>query len=147
MSDKRTLEVCISPDLTHLFDFNGKIAVIIDILRATSSITSGLATGVKSIVPVSHLEECKELQQKGYLAAAERNGEMPQGFNLGNSPYSYMCDEVKGKSIAMTTTNGTKTLNLCLDSEEIVIGSFLNLKAIVKYLMAKEQNVVLVCRT
>jgi 2-phosphosulfolactate phosphatase len=143
---KKTIDVCLSPDLVHIYDFDGKIAVVVDVLRATSCMTTALAHGIESIVPVESLEECEELGKQGYLTAAERNGQKLDGFNFGNSPFSYMDDNLKGKSIAVTTTNGTRAIQLAKDrADEVVIGSFLNLKAVSEYVKKSEKDVIVVC--
>lgn len=143
---KRTIDVCLSPDLVHLYDFDGKVAVVVDILRATSCMTTALAHGVKEIVPVESLDECVEYGNKGFLTAAERNGQKVEGFNFGNSPYSYMDENLKGKSIAVTTTNGTRAIQLAKDrADEVVIGSFLNLDAVADYVLNADKDVIVVC--
>lgn len=96
---KRSVDVCLSPSLIDGFSLEGKIVVIVDILRATSCMVSGLASGVQGIVPVATLEECRAYQQKGYICAAERGGKQVEGFELDNSPYSYMKPELKNKTI------------------------------------------------
>lgn len=140
------IEVCLTPDLLPHFDLKNKIVVIIDILRATSCITTALASGVKSIIPVREVEECKDLQQQGYLAAAERGGKKVEGFDLDNSPFSYQNPDLKGKTIAMTTSNGTLAIDLSKNiAKEILIGSFLNQRTLCNYLQKKEDNIVLFC--
>ena len=143
---KKTIDVCLSPDLVHLYDFDGKIAVVVDVLRATSCMTTALAHGVEGIVPVETLEECEQLGKEGYLTAAERNGEKLEGFNFGNSPFSYMDETLKRKSIAVTTTNGTRAIHLAkVRADEVVIGSFLNLKAVANYVQNIDKDVIVVC--
>lgn len=143
---KKTIDVCLSPDLVHIYDFEGKIAVVVDVLRATSCMTTALAHGIDAIVPVETLDECEELGKQGYLTAAERNGQKLEGFNFGNSPFSYMDENLKGKSIAVTTTNGTRAIQLAKDrADEVVIGSFLNLKAVADYVQQSDKDVIVVC--
>jgi 2-phosphosulfolactate phosphatase len=141
----KNIDVCLTPELLHQYDLKNKIVVVVDILRATSCMVSGLANGVKEIVPVSTLEECKDLQNAGYLAAAERNGSKADGFDMGNSPFEYMDEKVKGKKVAVTTTNGTMAINKSLEAKEILIGAFLNLKVMVEYLKKKEEDVLVLC--
>lgn len=123
----------------------GKIVVVIDILRATSCMVTALAHGVEAIIPVATLEECKALGEKGYLTAAERDGKKAAGFDLGNSPFSYMDNNLKGKTIAVTTTNGTQAIVQSSDAFQIVVGAFLNITALAHYLKAGEKPVVAVC--
>src|SRR5215213_1857342 len=109
---KNNIEVCPSPRLFDLYDSAGSIVVVIDILRATSSICVALEHGAERIVPVAGVEEAKSYREKGFVIAAERNGEMIEGFDFGNSPFSFMGENVKGKSIAFSTTNGTQAINV-----------------------------------
>lgn len=141
----RHLEVCFSPALIHLHDIIESVVVVIDILRATSSICVALHHGVECIVPVATVEESEAYRQKGYLVGAERNGEMLEGFDLGNSPFSYMTDEIKGKRIALSTTNGTQAINAALEAKVMVAGSFLNQDVLCDWLIRQEHNVLLLC--
>lgn len=141
----RSIDVCLSPELLHLYDIKGKTIVVIDILRATSCMTTAIAHGVKSILPVASLEECRHLKKEGFTCAAERDGKKEKGFDLGNSPFSYMADCLKDQRIAMTTTNGTLAITLSKDAKKVIIGSFLNLTAIVDYLSDQSDNVILLC--
>mgnify|MGYP006284725537 CR=1 FL=1 len=141
----RKIDVCLSPDLIELYDLTGKVVVVVDILRATSCMTTGIAHGVNSIKPVATLAECQELQFKGYTAAAERNGKKVDGFDLGNSPFDYMDEELRGKDIAVTTTNGTLAITKSMDAEQVIIGSFLNFSAIINYLKRIKHDVVIHC--
>lgn len=141
----RKVEVCLSPELIDLFDLSGKVVVVTDILRATSCMTTALAHGVESIIPVASLDECKEYGKKGYLTAAERDGRKEEGFDFGNSPFSYMNPEIKGKSVVVTTTNGTKAIVKSAAANEILVGSFLNLESITNYLLSQDLDVIVVC--
>lgn len=141
----RTVEVCVSPDLISCHELEGKIVVVIDILRATSCMVTGLGEGLAGIIPVEKLEECQRLKDKGYIAAAERDGKKVDGFDIGNSPFSYQDEALKGKWVAVTTTNGTRALVHSVKAKEILVGAFLNRSALVKYLSSKEEDIVLVC--
>ena len=141
----RKIEVCLSPELLHLYDLRGKTVVVVDILRATSCMTTALANGVTEIVPVSELSECKKLKDNGYLTAAERNGEKVDGFDFGNSPYSYINGDVAGRKLGITTTNGTVSINKSKNADQIVIGSFLNISRVVNYLNSGKNDVLILC--
>jgi len=141
----KSIDVCLSPDLMHLYDVKGKVIVAVDILRATSCMTTALAHGVRSIRPVAEVEESRALSGQGYLVAAERGGEKVAGFDLGNSPFEYMSESLKGKKIGVTTTNGTRAISLSKGAEKLMIGSFLNLKAVVNLLNKQENDVLIVC--
>ena len=141
----KTVDVCLSPDLIHLYDVSDKVVVVVDILRATSCMTAGLANGVKSITPFENLERCELMKRKGYLIAGERNGQMVEGFDLGNSPFDYMQDHVKGEKIAVTTTNGTVAIERSRKANEVIIGSFLNITAVANYIKKQSRGVLIVC--
>lgn len=145
MFEKRTIEVCYSPKLFELYNHKEHIVVVIDVLRATSSICMAFHHGVDHIVPVSTIEESKSLRQAGYLVGAERHGEMIEGFDFGNSPFSYMDARIKGTKIALTTTNGTQAINVAKHAYQVVIGSFLNLGALCDWLSKQDRDVVCLC--
>jgi 2-phosphosulfolactate phosphatase len=141
----KKIDVCLSPDLLHLYDVNNKIVIIVDILRATSCMVTGIAHGISGIIPVATLEECKEHQCKGLIAAAERDGKKVEGFEIDNSPFSYMNPELKGKDLVMTTTNGTLALSKSIGAKEILIGAFLNISALTKHLLSQAHDVLIIC--
>jgi len=141
----KTVDVCLSPDLLHLHDISDKIVVVVDILRATSCMTTGIAYGVNSITPFMDMEECMLMGAKGYLTAGERNGKKVDGFDLGNSPFDYMQEFVKNRDVAVTTTNGTVAIEKSKQSVEVIIGSFLNLSTVTKHLKANKHNVLILC--
>ena len=141
------LHVCLTPALIPLFKVEDYIVVVIDIFRATSSICYGMENGAEAIIPVSQVEECLAYQEihPEYLLAAERNGEVVSGFDFGNSPFSYTKEKVNGKTVVLTTTNGTHALHLSRSAKKIIIGSFLNLTAVCDWLKNQHENVLLVC--
>ncbi|WP_158825930.1 2-phosphosulfolactate phosphatase [Mucilaginibacter lacusdianchii] len=145
--ETKSLEVCLTPALLPLYKVEEYIVVIIDIFRATSSICYGIENGAEAIIPVSQVEECAAYREKGlgYLLAAERNGEVVAGFDFGNSPFAYTTDKVAGKTVVLTTTNGTHALHLSRSARRVVIGSFLNLTALCNWLKTQQDNVLLVC--
>ncbi len=143
--EPKTIEVCFSPALINFFDCTDSIVVVIDVLRATSSICVAFAHGAECIIPLATIEESLAYQKKGYLAAGERNGEMIKGFDMGNSPFSFMEERIKGSKIAITTTNGTQAIKSISNANKIVIGSFLNLNPLCNWLSDQHQNVVLLC--
>ena len=141
----KSIDVCLSPDLIHLYDLKGKIVVVVDILRATSCIVSGIASGVKEIIPFASLEDCRMMKAQGYYIAGERGGQKVEDFDIGNSPFSYMEDHLRGEKVAVTTTNGTQAIDKSLEAEEIIVGAFLNLSTVVEYLEARPNDVLIVC--
>ena len=141
----KTIDVCVSPDLMHLYDVENRTVVVIDILRATSCMVTAFAHGALSITPFSNLEECRRMKSKGYLTSGERNGERVPGFDKGNSPFEYMGEQVKGQKIAFTTTNGTQAIEKAKEAKQIVVGSFLNLTTVTHHLLLSEHNILVVC--
>jgi 2-phosphosulfolactate phosphatase len=129
----------------HLYDVHDKTVVVVDILRATSCMTTAFSHGIASITPFANLEDCRAMKSKGYFTSGERDGKKVDGFDLGNSPFEYMVEELKGKKIAFTTTNGTQAIAKSLGAKEIIIGSFLNLSAVVNHLRHGTNNILVVC--
>lgn len=137
----------MTPALIDHFDVSRSIVVVIDILRATTSICVGFGNKADHMVPVEEIEECRAYKEKGYLIAGERSGVQVEGFDFGNSPYSYMKPEIEGAKIAITTTNGTRALKAAQDrgAKEIVIGSFANISVLCDWLAAQNEHVCLLC--
>jgi 2-phosphosulfolactate phosphatase len=143
---QRKIEVCVTPALLGLYDIENSIVVVIDILRATSSIVYGIDNGANAIIPVANVEDCLAYADKGYLLAAERNGSVVDGYDFGNSPFSYTKEQVGGKTVVLTTTNGTKALHLARSkAKQVVVGSFLNLQALCEWLKTQNNDVLLLC--
>ncbi|HZH38069.1 MAG TPA: 2-phosphosulfolactate phosphatase [Flavisolibacter sp.] len=146
--NKPTLSTCLSPALLHLYDVKNTIVVVIDILRATSTIATALYNGAREIIPVDSVELCIQLgTQIECVTAGERDGQVAQGLQYGNSSFEYPESFIKGKILVLTTTNGTKLLHLALakGATEIITGSFLNLSAVCDHLVKMKKNVVLGC--
>jgi 2-phosphosulfolactate phosphatase len=141
----RELETCFSPALYEPESHSGSIVVIIDILRATSAICTAFENGAASIIPVGTIPQAKEYKRMGYLVAAERDGFVLDFADFGNSPFNFTREKVEGKTIAYSTTNGTGIIKMAVSASEIIIGSFLNISAVVKWLSERDKNVVLFC--
>jgi 2-phosphosulfolactate phosphatase len=143
----KKLHVILTPALSHLYEMKEADVVIIDILRATTSICVAMANGAKSIIPVADIQEAKEYKRNGYLVAAERNGEKVEGFDFGNSPQSFSMEAVQDKTIVFTTTNGTRCIDIASESgaEQIIIGSFLNLSSVADMLKSSDRDLFLFC--
>jgi 2-phosphosulfolactate phosphatase len=142
---RKLVEVCYTPGEYEYFKGNYEIVVVIDVLRATSAICAAFDNGIASIIPVPTVEEAWEYKKKGYLAGAERKGQIVEGFDFGNSPFSYMNPEFKGKDVVLTTTNGTKSIEVAKDAEIVVVGSFLNLDFLSKWLEKQDKNILCLC--
>lgn len=146
-SNRKKVGVCLTPALMDQFEVDQSIVVVIDILRATTSMCVAFDNGVQTLLPVLNVETCRQYRDKGYFIAAERNGEQIPGFDFGNSPYSFMGPEIQGEKVAMSTTNGTHALNVAREhnAKEIVIGSFANISVLTDYLISRNENVILLC--
>src|ERR1700704_4719130 len=147
-NSKPLLHTALSPALLHLYDLNHAIVVIIDVLRATSTIATALYNGAKCVIPVDSVAKCIELgRQIDGITAGERDGRIAEGLEHGNSPFEYPREFIGGKTLVLTTTNGTKLLHMALDkgAKGIITGSFSNLSAVCDYLVSKKENVILGC--
>jgi 2-phosphosulfolactate phosphatase len=147
-NSKPALYTALSPALLHLYDVSHAIVVIIDVLRATSTIATALYHGAKCVIPVDSVAKCIELgRQIDGITAGERDGKIAEGLEHGNSPFEYPRDFIGGRTLVLTTTNGTKLLHMALDrgASQIITGSFPNLSAVCDYLLAQNQTVVLGC--
>lgn len=143
----KTIEVVLTPALLPLYPLAGKTVVVIDVLRATSSMCVAFTTGVKKILPVSSPDECAIFKDFGFVCAAERNAVKLNGFDMGNSPFEFENPFLKDKNIAFTTTNGTKAIKQSkeLSAAQIVIGSFLNIDVLTNWLASQPNPIVLLC--
>jgi 2-phosphosulfolactate phosphatase len=152
------IEVLFSPaefEALSRRDLSATTCVVFDVLRATSSIITALANGVEAVIPVATIEEALRAKQKNpeILLAGERDGFRITSrltgsidFDFGNSPREFANSALHGKSLAMTTTNGTRALKACLGAREIIVGSFLNLTAVNQYLRQQQvTDLLLVC--
>ncbi len=140
-----SIEVCFTPELIHLHEVKGKLVVVVDIFRATSTMVAALAHGVTEILPFADLESCRAMQAQGYLIAGERDGLTAPGFELGNSPVAFLEGNYAGKKLAMTTTNGTLALDKSKGAVEILIGAFPNLQATATYIQSRNLDVLIHC--
>jgi len=148
MSTERFLHTCLSPALLNLYDISNSTVVIIDVLRATSTIATALYNGAAAVIPVASVQQCIELgKEVGGITAGERDGKVADGLTYGNSPFEYPRDFIGGKILVLTTTNGTKLLHMALDNgaPEIITGSFPNLSAVCDHLISTQRNVLLGC--
>jgi len=146
--NKPTLYTCLSPALLHLYDVRDCVVVVIDILRATSTISTALYNGAKAIIPVDSVEKCIRLgRDMECITAGERDGKVAEGLQYGNSSFEYPREFIEGKTLVLTTTNGTKLLHMALTkgATEIITGSFLNLSAVCDHLIGLNKNVILAC--
>jgi 2-phosphosulfolactate phosphatase len=139
------IDTCFSPFLYPVYADADSIVVVIDVFRATSAICVAFANGAEKIIPVATIEEALQYKQQGFLAGAERDAVKIEGFDFGNSPHDYMGAHVKGKTIVLTTTNGTQAIEAARNAYKVVIGSFLNIDTLCNWLIKQNRNVLLLC--
>ena len=133
----RQIDVYLLPALLSRRSLAGKIVVVIDVLRATTTIVHALAAGAKEVVPCLEVEEARrvagELGSEA-ITGGERGGKQIPGFDLGNSPAEYSRERVAGKTVVFTTTNGTRAMLCCKQARRVLLGAFVNFSAVCREL-------------
>lgn len=146
---KPSLHTVISPKLLDIYDINNSVVVIIDVFRATSTIATALYNGANKIIPVDAVDKCIAIGNAtpNSITAGERDGKVIEGLQYGNSPAEYPRSFIEGKTLVLTTTNGTKLLHMALKNgaSEVVTGSFPNLDSVCNFLLQQNKNVFLGC--
>jgi 2-phosphosulfolactate phosphatase len=146
LQEKRSVEVCFSPGLFEAILTTGDfVVVLVDILRATTTICTAVANGVQAIIPVATHEEARRLKAEGYLVASEKDGVQLDWADFGNSALSFTRDAIGGKTLVYCTTNGTRALHIAGAASSIAIGAFINISALTEWLAARHKNVVILC--
>jgi 2-phosphosulfolactate phosphatase len=144
--NSKKVEVVLSPALfPAYFESADCTVVVIDVFRATSAICAAFESGVQGVIPVANLEAAIKYKSEGYSVGAERNAEVVDGFDFGNSPLGFRDGKFKGETIVLTTTNGTKAVDIAKTASNVVIGSFANLSAICDYIEKVDKDVLLFC--
>ena len=132
-------------------DFSGQTAVVINVLRATTVITTAFDNGAREVIPVKTVEEAQNLYATcdNALRGGERNALKIEGFDLGNSPLEYKKKTVEGKTLILTTTNGTNALNNIKGADEVVLACFRNAEAMANHLVGLShrgsRDIIIVC--
>jgi len=143
------LETLFIPEEIKNIEVAGKLVVIIDVLRASSTIITALANGCRGFIPILSPDQAKEkaqqFEKENVLLGGEREGIKIEGFDLGNSPREYKREAVKNRTIIFSTTNGVKTLEMVKSAYRIIIGSFLNLQAVCNYCANYKGDILLIC--
>jgi 2-phosphosulfolactate phosphatase len=146
LQEKRSVEVCFSPalfqDVLTTGDF---VVVLVDILRATTTICTAVGNGVEAIIPVATHEEARRLKAEGYLVASEKDGVQLDFADFGNSAFSFTREAIGGKTLVYCTTNGTRALEMAKNAGSVVIGAFVNISAVTEWLAERRKNVVILC--
>ena len=143
---EKSVEVCFSPalfqDILTTGDF---IVVLVDILRASTTICAAVGNGVEAIIPVASHAEARQLKSEGFLVASEKDGVQLDFADFGNSAFSFTRDAIGGKTLVYCTTNGTRALEIAKGASSIAIGAFINLSAVTEWLAAQREDVVILC--
>ena len=145
MDTRKKIEVCFSPALFKEYRNPQSIAVVVDILRATSAIVTAFMNGVSRIIPVETLQEAEDFKKKGFLVAAERDGLVQPFADFGNSPFNFTKERVKNKQIVYSTTNGTQAIHEAGDCHKVVIGAYLNFSALSDWLISQHRDIIILC--
>ena len=142
----RKVSVLFTPAEIDTLRLDDTIAVVVDVLRATSVIPIGLAAGAAAFLPVASVDEARALRHRmpGVLLCGEREGGAPEGFDLGNSPFEYTPERVRGRELVFTSTNGAPALLRLRAARRVFTGAFVNASAVLEALLSSSEDVVLV---
>jgi len=142
-----TIDVFFSPAVVDEAAVEGRTAVVIDVIRATSTLVEALANGAKAIFPTISTEEAVKLAsslgREDTILCGERKGMKVEGFDLGNSPAEFTPEVVEGKQLVMTTTNGTRAFVAAEGADRILAASFMNLSAVAEALKGVPKLVII----
>jgi len=145
MSTKRNIQVCFTTGQFENYADGSSTVVVVDVLRATSVISTAFECGVDAVIPVRSLEEALAYRDsENHIIAAERNTLPIEGFDFGNSPYHYLNTDVHAKILVLTTTNGTRAIHLA-KAHKVITASFINIDAVANYLIKDDNNVIILC--
>jgi 2-phosphosulfolactate phosphatase len=143
----RELSVALHPTLLRSGDLHGRAAAVIDLFRATTTLCTALAAGAVAVRPFRDLAAARAAKARlpDTLLGGERGGVRPEGFDLGNSPREYRPQTVAGRTVLLTTTNGTAAIEAAAPASPLVIACLANLGAACRRLSASGRPVVIVC--
>ena len=143
------IELFLTPEDFSPAVLKGKIAVVIDVLRATTTITTAFQNGCRQVIPVAEVDTAKKLaavqSKETTLLCGERDGNKVTGFHLGNSPSEYISNVVKNKTLIFTSTNGSQMLAKSRESNYTLIASFINMSKVVEYIIEQDRDIVILC--
>lgn len=141
----KKIEICFSPALIGQYIRKDAVVVVTDVFRASTTICTAFANGARSIIPVETQDEAIAYKAQGYLTGAERQVNRCDFADFGNSPFEYTAEKVKDKDIVLTTSNGTRAIKAATDSYLLLIGSFVNLRAVAERCKREQRDVLIVC--
>ncbi len=149
MVNLEKIDVFFSLNSFTEIELREKTSVVIDVLRASSSIVTALMNGADAIIPVADMGEASKIamnvDSENYLLCGEKDGVMIDGYDLGNSPFEYTKEVVANKKLIFNTTNGTKAIKKTFGSSNVCVAAFLNVSAVVEFLKTQDTDIVLVC--
>ena len=149
MAQDRDVQVHLLPELAPPGRLSGGIAVVIDVLRFTTTIVHALAAGCTAVRPCLEVDEARELAGKmpagKVILGGERGGVPPPGFDLGNSPAQYTAKVCCGTTVVLTTTNGSRACFRAMEAERILIAAFVNYSAVCEQLRLDHRPVHMIC--
>ncbi len=141
-----SIHVCFSPLSWPIFRQDNALVIITDIFRASTAICAAFHNKVEAIIPVETIAESEEYKRMGYICAGERDGKKLACADFGNSPYNFMEPRLRGKTIVMNTTNGTKAIKKAVvENNNVIVGAFSNLDAVVDFALQQQKNVIVFC--
>lgn len=141
------IDAVVLPDMLTEKQLVGRVVVVIDVLRASTTMVQAIEQGARCIVPVVSVDGARMIAQDraGAILCGERGGVRPDGFTLGNSPLEYTREIIEGKECVLSTTNGTRALGLVEKAEAVLIGSMRNLDAICSWIRSSGLDAMMVC--
>jgi 2-phosphosulfolactate phosphatase len=141
------LDVAVTPDVLNGRDLSSSTVLVIDVLRASTTIVTALGNGCVAVVPVTDAEEARRRAAAipNALIAGERRGEPLQGFDLGNSPLEFSTARVGGRTVVFTTSNGTRALVAVRAAAAVAVAAFVNASAAAAWAVAQGRDVVVAC--
>jgi 2-phosphosulfolactate phosphatase len=144
----KRIEILLTPgQLNDELTLKDKNIIVIDVLRATTTIIVSLANGAKEVIPTENIATAVRVAKgsKNSILCGERNGRVIDGFKLGNSPLEYTADEIKDKALIFSTTNGTQAIMKSKFAKNCLLASFVNMSAVVDYVNALDEDFTIIC--
>ncbi len=142
------IDVHFSPSSIDELSLKEKVCIVIDVLRATSSIATAFSNGAKEVFPVNTVAEAGKIASNtfgGIVLAGEKNGVIIEGFHLGNSPSEYTEEKVKNKTVVFTSTNGSNAILKTRFAKISLLASFLNIGKVANFLVEKNSDFTIIC--
>lgn len=140
-----TIDICLSPALYPFYQKENDTVIVVDIFRATTTMCAAFNNGATAIIPIANIELAKKHKSEGFLVGAERQTRRVEFADFGNSPFEYTKEKVSGREIVFTTTNGTKAIEAAEDCNQLFIGAFSNMDALIDQCLLTAKRIVVLC--